>query len=243
MFFCYMMNIQPKISVCLATYNGASYIKEQLVSILNQLEETDEIIVSDDNSTDNTLEIIKSLEDPRINIFINSNPKGYTPNFENALSKASGKYIFLSDQDDIWKGNKVEVSLSYLKNYNFIVSDAEIINDKGEVIEESFYMKRKPYYSFWRNIYKFGFLGCCFAFDRKILKTALPFPPNHKLCTHDNWIFLVASFDYSYKILEDKLIYYRRHSNNTSTGGLKKTTSIWFKIKYRIYLIINIIKR
>ncbi len=79
-----------KISVCLATYNGEKYIKEQLNSILSQLGNDDEIIISDDHSTDNTIEIIKSLEDDRIKIFVNNLEKGYSKNFENAIK--SGWY-------------------------------------------------------------------------------------------------------------------------------------------------------
>ena len=79
------------ISVCIATYNGALYIKEQLNSILPQLSDNDEIIISDDHSTDDTLQIIRSINDKRIKIFINQGEKGYTPNFENALQKALGE--------------------------------------------------------------------------------------------------------------------------------------------------------
>ena len=96
------------ISVCIATYNGEKYIKQQLLSILKQIKVNDEIIISDDHSTDKTFNIIKSFNDTRIKFFLNNKGKGYTRNFENALEKAHGDIIFLSDQDDIWIDNKVE---------------------------------------------------------------------------------------------------------------------------------------
>ena len=89
------------ISVCMASYNGAIFIKQQAVSILNQLGLEDELIISDDGSKDNTLEILASLNDSRIKIYHHSAPHGVVSNFENAIKHASGDYIFLSDQDDI----------------------------------------------------------------------------------------------------------------------------------------------
>ena len=100
------------ISVCIATYNGSKYIKEQIDSILPQLDECDEIIVSDDSSTDNTLSILKSYHDRRIIIFTNQKFNSPIYNFENALKHAKGDIIFLSDQDDIWEFNKVQVMIS-----------------------------------------------------------------------------------------------------------------------------------
>ena len=94
-----------KISVCIATYNGAKYIEEQVQSILYQLSEKDEIINSDDGSKDNTLAIIKSLNDARIKVIHNTLKHGLVSNFENAIKHADGDYIFLSDQDDIWTSN------------------------------------------------------------------------------------------------------------------------------------------
>lgn len=106
------------ISVCMATYNGGRFIKEQIDSILPQLSQYDELIVSDDGSTDRTLEIIASYKDERIKVFHHQKTgnKYYptlkvcysTNNFENALKQAKGDYIFLCDQDDIWEKNKVE---------------------------------------------------------------------------------------------------------------------------------------
>ena len=230
------------ISVCIATYNGEKYIKEQLLSILNQLGVEDEIIISDDNSIDGTIAIINKIEDFRIKLFFNKE-KGYTTNFENALKKASGDIIFLSDQDDIWVHNKVEVCLEALKHYDLVVSDCQFINANGEIILDSYFRSRKIKTTFLGNLIKFSFLGCCLAFKSKILKKALPFPSNRKFCTHDNWLFLVGAFFFKHQVLNQKLIYYRRHDSNVSSGGLISTTSLWFKIKYRIYISFYLLKR
>ena len=97
-----------KISVCIATYNGERYIREQLDSILSQLSLDDEVIISDDGSKDSTIEIISSYLDSRIKVFKNNGKHGYVGNFENALNHSSGDFIFLSDQDDIWELQKIE---------------------------------------------------------------------------------------------------------------------------------------
>ena len=232
-----------RISVCIATYNGEKYIKEQLASILSQLGSDDEIVISDDNSTDRTVNIVKQFKDKRLKIYLNNNGKGYVSNFENALNKAIGYYIFLADQDDVWVENKVQYCLAQLENYDLVVSDAVVVDENKALISTSFFAMRKCYRSFLGNILKFGYLGCCMAFKRKILERALPFPSNHKLCTHDYWLFLVAKTYYKSKISDEKLIIYRRHGLNTSTGGFLNNTSIFFKAKYRIYLLFNLIKR
>jgi len=231
------------VSVCIATYNGEKYIKEQLDSILCQLSEDDEVIISDDGSTDATLEIINSIRDDRIKLFINEENFGYTRNFEKALNLVKGDIIFLSDQDDIWCPNKVKIYLHYFGDYDILVSDAILINEQGMVLNASFFALRKPKKTRIGNILKFGYLGCCMAFKKEVLLKALPFPSKSNLCTHDNWLFLIGCYFFKYKILEDKLLLYRRHENNISVGGLKNITSFLFKINYRLYLIINLICR
>lgn len=230
------------ISVCIATYNGEKYIKEQLLSILKQLGEADEIIISDDHSTDATLAIIEQLSDSRISVFFNTE-KGYTSNFENALRKVSGDIIFISDQDDIWNPRKVEICLEALQSTDLVVSDCQLINSQNEVISPSYFELRKVKKSSWGNLIKFGYLGCCLAFRSELLQKALPFPSNRELCTHDNWLFLVGAFLYRHKVLDDRLINYRRHDANVSTGGLLSLTSNWFKIKYRLYLSSHLLRR
>lgn len=231
------------ISVCIATFNGEKYIKEQLMSILFQLSSEDEIIISDDGSTDNTLNIIESFNSPIIHIFINNGEHGYTSNFENTLRHINGDIVFFSDQDDVWMSDKVSVCMKYLQKYSFVISDAVLVDEKGDEIADSFYAIRHAKRGWFKNIVRFSYLGCCIAFRREILRKALPFPSNHILCTHDNWITLIAMTYYNYIAINDKLIRYRRHENNNSGGGLKNATSFIFKIRYRLYLIWWLILR
>ena len=139
--------------------------------------------------------------------------------------------------------NKVDYCIAELEEYDLVVSDAILVNSKGEKIADSFFHKRNVYYSWLGNILKFGFLGCCMAFKMNVLKKALPFPKNHLYCTHDNWIFLVAQSFYKVKISHEKLIRYRRHTDNTSAGGFSDGTTLFFKIAYRSYLLYHLSKR
>ena len=131
------------ISVCLATYNGESFLKEQIDSILCQLSLEDEIIVSDDGSSDKTIEILNAYGDSRIKIYKGPCQNNPALNFENALAQARGDYIFLSDQDDVWELNKVEVCLKYLKNYDLVLSDCSIVDRDLQLIYKSFFDHKK----------------------------------------------------------------------------------------------------
>ena len=102
------------ISVCMATYNGEKYIRQQICSIISQIGEGDEVIISDDGSTDSTLDTIRSMADSRIRIVKGPCRRSPTLNFENALSHAQGDYIFLADQDDVWLPGKVSACVQWL---------------------------------------------------------------------------------------------------------------------------------
>lgn len=231
------------ISVCLASYNGAAYIRQQLESIIPQLSEGDEIIISDDGSTDGTLDVVAAMESPLIKVVVNQGDHGYTPNFENALRHASGDYIFLSDQDDVWRADKVDVCLRHLRDVDMVIADASLIDGEGKEIGGSYHAIRGSRPGLLANLVRFSYLGCFMAFRRRVLDRALPFPANHRYCTHDNWLGIVAMTFYTVRVIDDKLIGYRRHGANTSAGGLKKTTSAWFKIAYRLYLLRHLAAR
>lgn len=231
------------ISVCIATYNGERFIREQMASILAQLSAEDEVIVSDDGSTDRTLEYIRAFRSPIVRIVQNRGEHGYTPNFENALREAKGDYIFLSDQDDVWKPEKVKTCLEYLKKYSLVISDADIVDREGKLLFNSFFEMRHSHRGFLPNLVRFSFLGCCLAFRRELRDKALPFPPNHYMSTHDNWITMVGMTFFRVKVTDEKLVSYRRHDANASSGGFQHTTTLGFKIRYRLYLIKWLLRR
>lgn len=229
------------LSICMATYNGEKYIKDQLNSIVSQIGISDEIIISDDSSTDETINIIKSFNDSRIKLFENQTFKSPIFNFENTIKKANGDYIFLADQDDIWKEDKVKIMIDKLKDYNLVLSDADIIDEVGNKIEDSFYKLNGSKQGLIKNLIKNSYLGCSMAFDRTILNKSLPFPKDTPM--HDWWIGLVTEMYGKTYFIEDKLISYRRHGNNASPTGEKSNYSFTNKILFRLVLIKNLMWR
>ena len=225
-----------KISVCIATYNGEKYIKEQLVSILKQLGIEDEIIISDDGSSDRTIDIIKALHDDRIHIYINSQRNGVVSNFNNALTHANGDIIFLSDQDDIWLENKVELSLMKMKNNDMIVTNCMVTDEKLNVIHASYFELASSGSGFFKNFYKSTYLGCCLVFNRRVLDSILPIP-NNLLMYHDWWIGFIADMKFSVYFEKTPLLLYRRHEGTASLTVSKSKNSFFFKIYSRIQLL------
>lgn len=223
------------ISVCMATYNGERYIKEQISSILQQLGENDELVVSDDGSSDKTLQVIESFKDSRIKVF-NGPQRGLTYNFENAIKNASGEYLFLTDQDDVWEPHKVKRMVEALQEADLVVSDAWISDENAMSMGQSLYDIYKPHKGFWLTLYHTTYIGCCMAFRRTILKKLLPFPPH--IVMHDYWIGQIADLYYRTAYIPDKLLRYRRHGNNTSALTTRKSPlSLFQKLAYRYWIV------
>jgi len=225
----------------MATYNGQKYIRQQLGSILGQIGESDEIIISDDSSSDRTVEIIKTFDDKRIRLFENNRFKSPAYNFENALEKATGDIIFLSDQDDIWMENKVKIMFGLLQQYELVVSDCIIINENEDVLQESFFKTRGSKKGRLNNLIKNSYMGCCMAFNRRILEIALPFPQN--LAMHDMWIGMIGELYGTTYFCDQKLIKYRRHENSASSTCGTSPYTTRDKISFRLNLLLSIIAR
>ena len=229
------------ISVCIATYNGERYIRQQIESIVCQLNVDDEIIVSDDGSTDGTLDIVKGIGDKRIKIIEGPGRKSPILNFECALKASKGDFIFLSDQDDVWKHDNVEICMKWLKTYHCVVSDAEVTDNRLKPLYPSLYdimqvRQGRIYNTIWKN----GYTGCCMAFRRNVLEASLPFPQNIPM--HDIWIGNVAAYKYNVIFIPDRLIHFRRHENTISCNGKGSKFTIWQQMKFRLNIIKNIIR-
>lgn len=219
-----------KVSVCMATYNGIKYLKEQLDSILQQLSPSDEIIISDDGSYDGTIDLITSYKDNRIKLFYNEKKHGVITNFENAISKASGDFIFLCDQDDIWEINKVKTCVNQLHNYTLVLHDAVLIDKNGKIINDSYFKLRKSKIGYWNNLWKNSYIGCCMAFRKNLIPYLLPFP--QKIEMHDRWIGLQGELHGKTQIIPQKLSRYRIHGENVSNSSKKSTNNL-----YKMFII------
>jgi glycosyltransferase involved in cell wall biosynthesis len=226
-----------KISVVIATYNGEKFIKEQIASILKQVDDDAEIIVSDNGSTDETIEIIKSFDDKRITLTY-CLVKGVIPNFENGLNKASGNIIFLSDQDDVWLDDKVQVTKEYLQQYDLVMSDCKIVDDSLNVLFNSFYIQTNAGKGLVKNLLSNTYHGCCMAFKKELLELSLPFPKNIPM--HDIWISFVGEIFFSCYFIPKPLLLHRRHHQNASTATKKSEYNFFQKVMFRIHLLIKI---
>jgi glycosyltransferase involved in cell wall biosynthesis len=214
----------------MATYNGAAHIRDQIASILPQLGPLDELIISDDDSADETLDIIKSYSDPRVRIYHN-HFRDPIFNFEFALNRCTGDLIFLADQDDLWNFNKIEIVSSLLKNYDLVVTDCQIIDEHGCVLHDSFFDIRHSGRGLIKNFMKNSYLGCCMAMKKQIIEKALPFPK--WIPMHDIWIGMIGELYGKTYFCNEKLVKYRRHGKNKTFTAEKSQNSFIKKIILR----------
>ncbi len=240
------MSRYKRISVCLCSYNGERYILEQIRSVLKQLSADDELVISDDGSTDGTVEIIREFEkiDERVRV-VSGPGKGIISNINFVLKQANGRFIFLADQDDIWEEGKVEKVLGKFlhSDASLVVHDATLVDaDNGKVVAPSFFAIKKCRRGFVRNIIRNGYIGCCMAFRREFLKTILPIPTDIRM--HDQWIGLVLEKKHGqYGVpvfMKEKLVRYRRHDGNQTSMSHDPLPKM---IYYRIILIRRLIQR
>ena len=234
---------KKRISVAMPTYNGAAYLKDQLDSIISQLTSEDEIIISDDGSTDDTLQILRTYEGGEVSVRIIDGPRtGIKKNVENALAHCTGDYIFLADQDDIWFPDKVNCVMECFsdKKVNLVIHDAVVFaEDPQKPFMDSFFAFRKAKAGICKNIWRNSYIGCCMAFRSSLTKKALPIPDAIEM--HDQWIGILN--DYYYKksyFLRKPLLYYRTHGGNNSAMA---PYSAGKRLKNRLTFISQFIRR
>jgi glycosyltransferase involved in cell wall biosynthesis len=222
-----------RISIALATYNGAKYLPEQLESFINQTRQPDELIVSDDGSTDNTREILQRFAETapfEVHLCVNGGSGGYASNFNSSIMQTTGDLVFLSDQDDLWFPQKLEFIEKLAQentDYLLFMNDAALtdadLNDTGLTKLGQFRSLGIPERQF--------VMGCCCAAKRDLLDLCLPIPDGFK--AHDDWIVSFAAGLGAKMICRQVLQYYRRHNNNESQLMVNRTTKVkkWYRYK------------
>lgn len=235
------------ISIAMCTYNGEKYIHEQIESILKQTVSNIELIIVDDGSTDNTIQIINDYYklDNRIKLFINERNLGYIKNFERAISLTKGDYIVLSDQDDIWNLNKLEILKIELEN-----SDVDLVYANSTFIDENKNILNKKLFDFAPNyfgndnlkvIFNNPITGHSMMFKNEAIQISIPFPDK---IFHDLWITFVFSTLFKIKRVEQSLVNYRIHQNNVTNIGRKKVKKSYLdKIHKKRNSIDNLVNK
>ena len=224
------------LSVALCTYNGESFIEDQLNSILHQMLPVNEIVVCDDGSSDNTVSLVQSIsvQHPRVKWIIKKNQTrlGVTKNFEEALSLCCGDIVFLSDQDDIWDFEKTKIVIDYFNHHpakHLVFSDAALVDENGSAITDKTLFDVcgfRELVDAWNTGLQFEIenviqrvLGATIAVRKSFLHSCLPFYPEVNNY-HDGQLAMQSVIDKCNGYVDRCLIKYRIHSNNViGLGG------------------------
>jgi glycosyltransferase involved in cell wall biosynthesis len=229
------MNRQ-RLSVAMCTYNGARFLSEQLESIAVQTRLPDELVVCDDGSVDESVEIIRSLADHApfpVRLEINEKNLGSTKNFEKAIGLCEGDIIALADQDDVWKPQKLDVLSTILEGHpgaGYAFSDAELMDDVGRSTGKGLWTSLRisaARIDQFRGTDQFPILlgspmatGATMVFRASLRSALLPISRH---LVHDYWISAIASSVGAFGIpVREKLIQYREHDGQ-QIGPLSKS--------------------
>lgn len=225
-----------RTSVCLASYRGGRYIKEQLDSILAQLGPDDELVIVDDASPDDTVRQIKTFDDGRICLVESAVNQGYVRSFEQAVLAARGRYILLADQDDVWMPGRVELMVSTLQSTEVVASNFDVLGNGGRPKIPRLRSKDSRRHA--ANLlgvligYR-AYYGCCMGFRREVLPIFAPVP-RYLNESHDLWLAICGNLARSIQHLDDSTLLRRIHEDNATPRGWRSLSLI---IRSRIMLV------
>jgi glycosyltransferase involved in cell wall biosynthesis len=217
--------LKPRVSVALCTYNGAAFIERQLETILKQSRPPDEVVVSDDGSTDHTVAIVKRMADrfpSKLRLERTAGRLGYAKNFEFTIQQATGDIIFLSDQDDVWLEHKIErmlIPFAASERVAVVYCDAHLAGRQLEPRGRSVFGARASMHLATRRSARelvkgvdIGVLGSMMAIRASLKRRVMPI---EEVWGHDHWIVFIAHAIAEVRAVNEPLMYYRRHPGNT----------------------------
>ncbi|WP_413694112.1 glycosyltransferase family 2 protein [Psychromonas sp. KJ10-2] len=239
------------IDIVLATYNGERFLVEQVKSIQACIDYhtlVSRLIIVDDGSTDNTLNLITQLakQDQRIELHLNeSGLHGPSHNFGYGLTKTSANYLMLCDQDDIWFPEKISVSIQHLKQAEnrlppntpiLVFSDKQIVDENLQLICDSYFSLKnisKDWHRTFKQLCQQNVVsGCTTLFNRALMEKALPIPEQAYM--HDWWLALVAHRCGEIVFIDKALIQYRQHHHNTIGARERSVISLFLKFTHHL---------
>ena len=237
-----------QVDVLLATYNGEKYLLEQIDSILKQnYHGKINLIIRDDASTDNTLNILKALSnDSRLKIIKDQyEGLGVALNFKELMKYSESDYIFFSDQDDIWLADKISKKVLLADQFfdsarpSLVYSNALVVNSELKSKNKSTYSNKKINTSLSTLLFfNGGFQGCSMLINRSLKEMALAY--NGYWFMHDQVVSFIASCFGDIIYIPEKLLLYRQHENNVLGHSAKSFRQIVFSKKDQNYILDNI---
>lgn len=220
-----MTDPRPKVSVCLATYNGAAYVSEQVDSILSQLAPGDEVVLVDDASRDDTLARVRAIADDRLRVIARTQNRGYVRTFEQALEEATGDVLLLSDQDDLWLPGRVDAMVRALTHgADVVATDLATLGGPdripGPYGQSDWHLRPADSGRRVRNVIGIlagnrPYYGCAMGLTRAARDRVLPFP-TFLTESHDLWIALDANIRGRLRHLPLRSVARRFHDENAS---------------------------
>ena len=245
-----MENKNPTVAVVVATYNGATYLRQQLESIVQQTYKPSQIIIVDDDSLDDTLQVANNFaaHHPEVMVVQNETRLGYIKNFEKGMLIATASYVALSDQDDIWMPHKLETLLANIGDQMLAYSDSELIDANGQLLNQKMSSIKNQLAYHTPIMYAIGAWapGHAMLFKKELVDKAAPFPA---LVTHDFWLGFVATCYSKVVYVNEPLVHYRQHTQNAIGADTtkNKTASLTMaqkkqKARARMKLLFNKVK-
>jgi glycosyltransferase involved in cell wall biosynthesis len=225
-----------RASVCLASYRGGRYIKEQLDSIMSQIGPNDEVVIVDDASPDDTVQKIKAFDDERIRLFEAHANQGYVQSFEQAVVAARGEYILLADQDDVWLPGRLELMLRALQSSRVVASNFDVLGDAARPNISRLSSKDSQRHA--ANIlgilvgYR-AYYGCAMGFRRDVVPLFTPVP-KYLVESHDLWLALCGNVAGSMCHLDESTLLRRIHEDNATPRSWRSLSVI---IRARVMLL------
>lgn len=229
-----------RVSVMIPAYNGGKFLAHQIDSIIPMLGKSDEIVISVDKSTDDTLQIAREYSniDKRIHVFLNNGKRGVWSNSMNALKHVRGEYIFPCDQDDEWINDKIDVVMKHFDDESVlaVVHDGYVCDSELNVIGDTISKRLSTNDSLFDNFRHNTISGCCYAFRRSLINVLLDTPLTPDAA--DQWNGMSALILGKLDIDKNILVKHRIHENNYTPKTKRKLSK---RLYGRVCLVINII--
>lgn len=216
------------VSIIMPLYNAADFVKETIESVLAQTYQNWELLITNDCSTDHSVQIVRSFDDLRIKLFHNEKNSGAATTRNTSIAQASGRWIAFLDSDDLWDKEKLEKHLDFMvqKNAALSMTHYRIMNGEGEIVKE--FCPEKEYYVY-KDVLKQCTLSCSTViYDaQKLGKVLMPQAEKREDLAY--WLLLMRDGEKAW-CLPELLTTYKVHANSVSSNKGKM-----IKYQWRVY--------